>query len=66
VDARDDRRDGQPSIKVEATWRPGARTPAWDVLWRQIIADLGGVLDEPSIDDSDLTLPPAAPDKGEV
>jgi hypothetical protein len=27
-------------IGVKAEWQPGARTTAWDALWRQILADL--------------------------
>ncbi len=44
--------------------------PAWDALWRQIIADLGDVLGQPSIDDStegsDRADPTSGPGTGEV
>lgn len=57
-------------IKVQVVWRTGARTAAWDALWRQIIADLGAVLDQPPVNDepegSDLTPPPATSNEDEV
>ena len=66
----DDTPSKQSSIKMQAAWRPGDRTPAWDALWRQIIADVEETLDRSSSDgeaeDSGPTVPPAAPSTGEV
>jgi hypothetical protein len=50
VNERDDHPGRQPHIKVEAAWRSGPRSPAWDALWRQIRADLGDAFDSESID----------------
>ena len=40
----------QSSIEMQAAWSPGTRTPAWDALWRQIMADLAEDNDQSSID----------------
>jgi len=52
----------QSSIDVQVAWRPGARTPAWDALWRQIVADLSDVLDQPPVDSgSEGSIPTVLP-----
>ena len=65
MNKRSDTSGKQPTIEIQATWRPGTRTPAWNDLWRQIMADLGDVLDQPFTDDvtegSDRTGPPTTP-----
>jgi hypothetical protein len=53
VNGRGNHPGKQPSIEIHAIWRLGARTPTWEALWRQIFADLGDVLDQPSPDYED-------------
>jgi hypothetical protein len=70
VSRRDQCHDGQSSIEVQANWHPGARTPAWAALWRQIFADLGDIFDQTVSDDEVNAagdhLPMAEPDQDEV
>ena len=35
--------DGDLGLVIRADWSTGARTPAWDRLWRVILSDLGPI-----------------------
>jgi hypothetical protein len=52
----------QSSIDIQVAWRRGVRTPAWDALWRQIVADLSDAPDQPLTEGGfDNSVPEALP-----